>query len=165
MSGLLLYVICTAVIAPPPLFFVKWHQVIFSKWCFDVHVTSWLFTQKKPKIFTIILSAPNLKSWICPWCMPEEEMSGCSGSDRIVSWIYNYLCYQCISPVKLWVRIPLMTRCTRYVINHHVIKFVSDLCRCDSLVIFSINKTYRHDITQILLKVVLKQPTPPPLFF
>jgi len=25
------------------------------------------------------------------------------------SWIYNYICNQCISPVKLWIRIRLMT--------------------------------------------------------
>jgi len=30
------------------------------------------------------------------------------------SWIYNYLCNQCLSPLTLWVRIPLMARCTRY---------------------------------------------------
>jgi len=30
------------------------------------------------------------------------------------SWIYNYLCTQCLSPLKLWVRIPLMARCIRY---------------------------------------------------
>jgi hypothetical protein len=29
-------------------------------------------------------------------------------------WIYNYLCYQCVSPPKLWISIPLMARCTRY---------------------------------------------------
>ena len=29
-------------------------------------------------------------------------------------WIYNYLCNQCLSPLKLWVRIPFMARCTRY---------------------------------------------------
>jgi hypothetical protein len=37
------------------------------------------------------------------------------------SWIYNYLCNQCLSPLMLWDRTPLMVRCTRY------IKFVSDL--------------------------------------
>jgi len=31
-------------------------------------------------------------------------------------WIYNYLCSQCLSTIKLWVRIPLMVRCTRYII-------------------------------------------------
>jgi hypothetical protein len=30
------------------------------------------------------------------------------------SWIYNYLCNQCLPPLKLWVRIALMARCTRY---------------------------------------------------
>jgi hypothetical protein len=30
------------------------------------------------------------------------------------SWIYNYLCNPCLSPLMLWVRIPLMARCTRY---------------------------------------------------
>ena len=31
-----------------------------------------------------------------------------------VSWIYNYLCNQCLSPLKLWDRILFMARCTRY---------------------------------------------------
>jgi len=30
------------------------------------------------------------------------------------SWISNYLCNQCLSPLKLWVRTPFMARCTRY---------------------------------------------------
>ena len=29
------------------------------------------------------------------------------------SWIYNYQCNQCISSLKLWVRTPFMTKCTR----------------------------------------------------
>jgi hypothetical protein len=29
------------------------------------------------------------------------------------SWIYNYLCNQCISPLKLWVQILLMARCNK----------------------------------------------------
>jgi hypothetical protein len=29
------------------------------------------------------------------------------------SWIYNYLCNQCLSPLKLWVWTPFMTRWTR----------------------------------------------------
>jgi len=37
-----------------------------------------------------------------------------------------------------------------YSIQHYVIKFVSDLRQ-----VSSINKTNRHDITEILLKVVL----------
>ena len=30
------------------------------------------------------------------------------------SWIYNYLCNQCLSPLKLWVRTLFMARCTWY---------------------------------------------------
>jgi hypothetical protein len=64
------------------------------------------------------------------------------------SWIYNYLCNQCPSPLKLWVRIPLMAMCTRY--NLHVIKFVNDLWQVSHT-----NETDRHDIAEILLKVAL----------
>ena len=58
----------------------------------------------------------------------------------------NYLGTQCISPLTLWVRTPLMTRCTRYNIMWYNL-WVS--------VVFSINKTDRHDITEMLLKVAL----------
>jgi len=30
------------------------------------------------------------------------------------SWIYNYLCNQFLSPLKLWVQISFMQRWTRY---------------------------------------------------
>jgi hypothetical protein len=30
------------------------------------------------------------------------------------SWIYNYICNQNLSPLKLWVRSPFMVMCTRY---------------------------------------------------
>ena len=44
--------------------------------------------------------------------------------DHMGSWICNYLCNQCLSPLKVWVWILLMARCTWYI---YVIKFVSDL--------------------------------------
>ena len=51
---------------------------------------------------------------------------------------------------------PLMARCTRYSI---VITFVSDLWQVGGFLritpVSSINKTIRHDITDILLKVEL----------
>ena len=46
-------------------------------------------------------------------------------------WIYNYLCNQFLSPLMLWV------------------------CQCLSLGTPGSKKTDRHDITEILLKVVL----------
>jgi hypothetical protein len=60
------------------------------------------------------------------------------------SWIYIYLCNQCLPTLKLWVRILFMARCTRYNIMW------------SSLSVFSSNKTDLHDITEILLKVALK---------
>ena len=71
------------------------------------------------------------------------------------SWIYNYLCNQCLSPLTLWVWIPLM-------------RGVLDATWCDkvcqwlavgwwfsspSTLVSSTNKTDCHDITEILLKV------------
>ena len=63
------------------------------------------------------------------------------------SWIYNYLCNRCLSPLMLWVRLPLRARCTT---------------SCDKVCQFSpgppvssTNKSNRHDITEILLKVTL----------
>jgi hypothetical protein len=70
------------------------------------------------------------------------------------NWIYNYLCNHCLSPLMLWARISIKARCTT-------------LCDkvCQWLAkghwfspgppVSSINKTDRHDITEILLKVVL----------
>ena len=66
------------------------------------------------------------------------------------SWIYNYLCNQCISPLTLWVRIPLMERCTRY-----NIMWYKNSVTCGRSVVSSTNKTNRHDITEILLEVSL----------
>jgi hypothetical protein len=43
---------------------------------------------------------------IFPWILGRSWSYG--------SWIYNYLCNQCLSPLKLWVWIQLMARCTRY---------------------------------------------------
>ena len=83
-------------------------------------------------------------------------MGGPSWSWSYVSWIYNYLCNQCLSPIKLWV----WTRSWRGVL---------DTTLCDEVCqwlatgwwfslgtsVSSTNKTDRHDITEILLKVAL----------
>ena len=72
------------------------------------------------------------------------------------NFIYNYLCNQCLSPLTLWVWILLR-------------RSVLDTSLCDkvcqwlevrrwfspSAPVSSTNKTGRHDITEILLKVAL----------
>jgi hypothetical protein len=71
-----------------------------------------------------------------------------------INRIYNYLCNQCLSPLILWVRFSIRARCTT-------------LCDkvCQWLAtgrwfspgppVSCTNKTDRHDITEILLKVAL----------
>ena len=70
------------------------------------------------------------------------------------SWIYNYQCSQCLSPVMLWFRISIRTRCTT---------LCDQVCQWLATArwfspgppVSSTNKTDRHNITEILLKVAL----------
>jgi hypothetical protein len=70
------------------------------------------------------------------------------------SWICKYLCNQCLLQIQFWVRIQFMARCTR---------FVNDLFSPGTPV-SSTNKTDRHDIKEILLKVALNT-TNKPIYF
>jgi hypothetical protein len=56
----------------------------------------------------------------CWWVLSQPSWSWSYGS-----WIYSFLCNQCLSSLKLLVRIPRMTKCTGY--NFYVIKFVGYL--------------------------------------
>jgi hypothetical protein len=70
------------------------------------------------------------------------------------SWIYNYLCNQCLSRLMLWVRILIRARCTT---------LCDKVCRwlaagrlfSPGPPVSSTNKTDPHDITEILVKVAL----------
>ena len=97
----------------------------------------------------------NILKCVCYWCSIPLRMNcflnepSWPWSDG--SWIYNYLCIQCLSPLMLWVPISIRARCTA-------------LCDkvCQWLApgrwfspdppVSSTNKTDRHDITEILLK-------------
>ena len=70
------------------------------------------------------------------------------------SWIYNYLCNQCLSPLMLWVQISIRARCTT--LCDKVCQWLAT-GRWFSLgpPFSSTNKTDRHDKTEILLKVAL----------
>ena len=72
------------------------------------------------------------------------------------SWIYNYLCNQCLSPLMLWVQTLFMARCTRYNICDKVCQwFAAAQWFSPGIPVSSTNKTDRHDMTEILLKVAL----------
>ena len=50
------------------------------------------------------------KTWIVSWLF----WRGSSWLWSHGSLIYNYLCNQCPSPLKLWARTPFMAKCTGY---------------------------------------------------
>ena len=68
------------------------------------------------------------------------------------SWIHKYRCNECLSPLKLWVRISLMARCIRYNIMWYSL---SVTCAGQwfslGIPVSSTNKPDRYDITEILL--------------
>jgi hypothetical protein len=70
--------------------------------------------------------------------------------------IYNYLCNQCLSPLTLWVWIPLRQGV------HDTTKFVSDLQQVSGflhVLRFPPSIKLTQDISEILLKVVLNTRT------
>ena len=59
---------------------------------------------------TQIVVTISIFSWISP---PHLRMTIYSqGSWSHGSWIYNYLCNHCLSPLMLWARITIRARCT-----------------------------------------------------
>jgi len=97
------------------------------------------------------MNFPNLK--MC---------EGPSWSWSYGSWVFNYLFNQRLSPLMLWVRISLMWG----VLDTTVCQWLAKgRWFSPGIQISSTNKTDRHDITEILLKVTLNtmnQPTNQP---
>jgi hypothetical protein len=84
----------------------------------------------------------------CEWCR------GPLWSWSYGSWIYNYLCNQCLSPLMLRVRISIRARCTS--LCDKVCQWAATVGGFLWVLWFnSTNKTDCHDVTEILLKVSL----------
>ena len=69
-------------------------------------------------------------------------------------WIYNYLCNQCLSPLMLWVWISFRARC-KTLCDKVCQWLATGRWFAPGPLVSSINKTDRHDITEILLTVAL----------
>ena len=118
-------------------------QCRYNGFCVMTFVQSWIFNTNIIIFKIDIVSLPVSKRW-----------EGLSWVWSYGSWIYKYLCSQCLSPLMLWIRISIRARCTT-------------LCDkvCQWLVtgqwfspgspVSSTNKTDHHVITEILLKVSL----------
>jgi hypothetical protein len=72
------------------------------------------------------------------------------------SWIYNYLCNQRLSPLRLWVRTSLRGEVFDTTLCDKVYQWLATgRWFSPSNLVSSTNKTYNHDIAEILLKVTL----------
>ena len=91
-------------------------------------------------------------------CLAIRHLStswkGSSGPWSFGSSIYNYLCNRCISPLILCVRLPLRAR-SRTVCVPVCQWLTAGWWFSPGPPVSSINKTDRHDLTEILLKVAL----------
>ena len=100
----------------------------------------------------------NMRKWI--WqstvsnSVPLVKKLGLSWPWSYGSRIYNYQCKQCLSPVMLWVRISTRARCTT-LCDKVCPWLATGRWFSPSPPLSSTNKTDRHDIIEILLKVVL----------
>ena len=74
----------------------------------------------------------------------------------IWNWIYSYLCNQCLSPLTLWVWIPLRQGVVDTTLCDKVCQWLSaGQWFLLGTLVSSTNKTDLHDIAEILLKVAL----------
>ena len=69
------------------------------------------------------------------------------------SWIYNYVWNRCLSPLKLWFRIPPSRGVLNTTLSNKVCQWLAAVF--SRYYHFLTNKTDGHDATEILLKVTL----------
>ena len=74
----------------------------------DVWILHFIKTKPENVILKKFLNLFSINLFI------TNYLEGSSRSWSNGNWIYNYLCNQCLSPIRWRVRIPLMARCTRY---------------------------------------------------
>jgi hypothetical protein len=72
------------------------------------------------------------------------------------SWIYNYLCNQCLSPLMLWVPAPIMARCTRYNKLNNII-YLEKNCHCKYFLILFFSAAIIPEFTSGLRKCHAQQ--------
>jgi hypothetical protein len=81
------------------------------------------------------------------------------------SWIYNYLCNQCLSPLTLWVRSQFMRAVQETTLCDKVCQWLATgRWFSPGTPVSSTNKTDSHDISEILLKVTLHSINWKPLY-
>jgi hypothetical protein len=97
----------------------------------------WIIVHSDTLLLSKVWNMWNIKKVIVYQTLKRDK--GSSWSWSYASWIYNYLCNQCSSPPKSWVRTSFMARCTR---NKNMWK--SLLSTCDRSVVFSRYSGFLH---------------------
>jgi hypothetical protein len=133
----------------------QWRNIFIAtkyNWFLGISYQTW-FSYRKTMWYIFILYS------ILIYILFEQAPSWSYGS-----WIYNYLCNQCLSPLALWVRILLRrgvlldtTLCDKVCQWLAAGRWFSQ-----STLVSSTNKTDNHDISEILLKVMLNTINPLP---
>ena len=93
-------------------------------------------------------------NYYCWYPTGNRHLQGSSWPWSYGIWIYNYLCNQCLSPLVLWIWILLRTKCTT-LWNKVCQWLATGRWFSPGNQVSSTNKSDRHDITEILLKVAL----------
>ena len=92
------------------------------------------------------ISTPNIHIhyYSLQWISANTHR-GPSWSCSYSSWIYNYLCNQCLLPRMLWIRITIRARCTT--LRDKVCQWLTTgRWFSPDLLVYSTNNTDRHDI-------------------
>ena len=124
-------------------FFVRFERLgCFSVWSekFNIFIKHCYIAFHLPHFWFIL----DFKSW-----------GGGRGRDPMVVGFYNYLCSQCLSPLMLWVLIPLRWGVLDTTLCEVCQWLAAGLWFSPGTPVSSTNKTDRHDIAEIVLKVVL----------
>jgi hypothetical protein len=132
-----------------------WSPDFFIYWLYEADFIQGLLKKNEKKLsrfFNFTLHYINDVLSLNILGMVTSLIWGRRGRDRMV--VYNYLCNQCLSPLMLWVRISIRARCTT---------LYDTICQwlatgrwfSPDPPVSSPNKTDRHAITEILLKVAL----------
>ena len=123
---------------------------------FTAHAKRW-------KVVEIVIKYMYLYYLFCLWSKLSQWQVP---SWLYGSWIYNYLCNQCLSPLTLSVRIQLWRCALATTLCDKVCQWLATgLWFSPGTLVSSTNKTDLHDITEILLNTMtLTLSMAPPVF-
>jgi hypothetical protein len=137
-----------------------WNALLVAR----LYIKMYLYLYAIFNVFsTIIIIDSSCWCWFVCHHLISNLVWGPSWSWSYGNWILNHLCNQFLSPLTLWVRILHRQGVLNTTLCYKVCQWlVTGRWFSTGTPVSSTNKTDRHDITEILLKVALnsiKQPT------